>query len=381
MCVLRFGINTFHLIKFFTLTPPLPLLEVLMFLFRQQTEFTFEIQHVHKQTKYHIGLIVHDHGRYDDLYQELMDQANNFRMHLRRQQAQFSDVGDYLNAQLTFYAPYFCGLLAPLKKFGKLRKLWKPARFPELTREEDEIEIREKLTERLPQLIHEMQDIGFREELTERTFTLHLLAPDFEKNKLYDFLDTLNEDYYLQFHLRPICEGEFADIEHTAFQHYRNAAEALQNQVGPSGSTAHTAFTLLTQVKDSSPETVRYFLAPDALRRLSDAKQAMHNLDLGRRIGTWEVEITFLGNAVLASTLAVKIGGNCPQLPAECLTRLAERRLSRIARRDNNWREWGVPHQQFLHSRLLHSLLPQTRHVQVGFATQRDQERLSNIEL
>ncbi|MFX1296435.1 MAG: hypothetical protein ACFFD2_16470 [Promethearchaeota archaeon] len=316
-CVFRAGSQGFTILKFFEITPPIPIKEFLLYLFHELVECTFEIRNSEGNLSYYLTVIAHGRN-YDITHRHCMEQSNRLRQFFRQERMHSVDVNDVLNALCIYYAPYFLHNPTTLDEKGI------PTIFPKLSSLENEL------------IIEQGYD--------ERTFTIHVLHPTFEANNLYSFLENLDENYYLQLHFRPLSSKEITEREDRFNQEYRDSLKRLTN--GLEGDTEFQAASyLFSSVGRVSKENLEPLLDQSELTHLKEVKQKMQHIKVGRKIGLWAVDFYLMGNPVIAQTLAVKLNGIQQILIPHAFAPLACRK------------SLGYTH--FIDSKELSTLLPQ----------------------
>ena len=85
ICVIRSGAGGFRLLKFFRLDPVLPMKELILYLFHEQVECSFEIHRTPKGLVYYLGIIT-EGRKYDALHERFMVQINRIRQFFKKQQ-------------------------------------------------------------------------------------------------------------------------------------------------------------------------------------------------------------------------------------------------------------------------------------------------------
>jgi len=285
MAVFRVGKEGFLLIKFFLVQPPLPVRELLLFLYGQGIEFTFEIHH-QKDTLYYIGLVAR--GRHlDALHHSSLEQANKVRQFSKKLGITITEIGDYLNVLQVLYAPYF--LYTP----PRLSVKGAPVQFPHLSAQGTEVLI--------------------EHELEEFTFTVHRLTPTYAKNsELYSFLETIEDSYYLQFHIIPMTQAQIDAKEEQADEQYRTTLKRMTGEL-ENNSEFQAAAYLFNQM-DAPKENLEPLMKRAELDRLREVKRTLKKLQEGRTIGLWTVGCYFLSSPALAQALAVKMNAQLQPL-------------------------------------------------------------------
>jgi hypothetical protein len=316
ICILRVGASGVRALKFFTIVSQIPARELLLYIFHKQLECTFEIHSTNGTTQYYLTLI-HEGRNYDTVHQQSLQDAEEFRQFLKKENITFIDVEDVLNALRIYYAPYFLYTPSPLDSNGH------PLEFPQLAKKDYEILI--------------------EHEYDELTLTIHALHPEFTSNELYSLLKTTADDYYLQFHLRPLNALEIANLQQRLNHEYCDSLKRLTDNL--EGNTEFQAAQyLFTSVNQVSKENLEPLLDQDELQHLRTVKKKLQYLKACKDIGLWELELSLIGNTVLAETIAIKLSGRQKHLPPQTFSPIARRQL--------------VGHSHIINSTELFPLLP-----------------------
>ena len=297
-CAVRAGPQGFTLIKFLNVALPLPTKELLIYLYRQQVEWTFEAHHNAHGLAYCIGVLANDRN-YDAAFERCVHQANQLRQFLKRRKVRITDVSDVLGVQKTFYRPYFIEGPFALDARGD------PRDFPRIKNQADEIAI--------------------EEDFSEKTFAIHALSPTFKPTPLYESLNALGEECYLQLHARPLSEEEMSERDARLTEAYRESIHHLSD--GLEGNAEIQAASYLFTQTGQSKESIEPLLDKEELARLKDIKRERRSLEAGRKDGMWEFELYLFGNPTLVQTLEVKVGGKIQPLTPHALSPLAMRAL------------------------------------------------------
>ena len=330
VCVVRSGGNGFNLVKFIEVTPPLPVRELLMFFFHQQIECTFESLHMAGQSVYFLGVVARGR-RYDENLQRILTQASKIRQFLKTQQVGLRDVGDCLNAQRTFYAPYFLTKPAPVDEKGH------PSRFPEISHMENRVVV--------------------TESFSERTFTVHAIKPSFQANGFYPFLNTLKEDWYLRLYMHPLDDVEITLREEHVSEEYRNAIRRLSDGLEDNAEFQAASY-LFSQVGAPQKENIEPLLDRDELSHLGDVKRELKSIKSGRQHGLWNIELHLCGSEVLAQTLRIKVDGTSQLLAPNAIGPILSRQFLSEGRTINSKSLFHLlPH----HSALITNQIPSNR--------------------
>lgn len=318
VCVLRSGLPRLTLLKFFTLYPPLAMRELLMFFNHRQMECSLELQRTAQGLNYCLALITQGHN-YDQAFEECYRQANDLRQFLKKQRVRFRDIGDYLNAQLAFYKPYFCETAFSLDHRGH------PRQFPTVTALDGEVVI--------------------EEDFSERCFAIHALRPEFTPNDLYAFLEKQEEEFFLQFHMRPLTDMEVELLEIECHEGYRDSLQRLSEEVQNDGLFA--VGNLFERTGEASMKNFEPLLDREELKRFKKIKKQMRDIEDGKRLGFWEFEFRVLGSSILAQSIRVKVGGELELLPPHALRMLSSRLSSGFSQVVNSKKvERALPYQR-----------------------------------
>jgi hypothetical protein len=268
--------------------------EILLYLYHEGIEFTFEVAHQRELT-YYIGLLARGR-KFDALHQGLLEQANKVRQFFKKLGVSFAEINDYLNVLKIIYAPYF---------------LYTP---PSLTTK--------GLPSQFPILFAQGTEVLIENELEEFSFAIHKLTPASPKaNKLYSFLETIEESYYLQFHMSPFGKLQLDLKEEQANEQYRTTLKRMTAEL-ENNSEFQAASYLFTQM-EAPKENLEPLMDRAELDRLKNVKKHLRKLQEGRTIGLWEAGFYLLGSPSLAQALAVKIGANLQTISPYTLPSLA----------------------------------------------------------
>ncbi|MHA1358321.1 MAG: hypothetical protein ACTSRC_09425 [Candidatus Helarchaeota archaeon] len=297
ICVLR-STAGFTALKFFTITPPFPVKELLLYLFHEQIEWTFEIQSKGKKM-YYLTIIVHGRN-YDTVHQQCLDKITKLRHFLRQEEVTFIDLDDVLNALSSYYAPYFIYPLSSLDAKGI------PNEFPRFKNIERELVI--------------------EYEMDELTFSLHNLQLDFKSNEFYAFLDSLEEYYYLQIHMRPLSLEEVASRAAKLNREYRDSIQRLTNGL-EKNTEFQAASYLFSQVGDAQKKNLELLLDKNEIMHLRAVRRKIQQIEEGKVVGVWHAEVNLIGNQVLAQNLAIKSGGTQQLISPQIFPVIASRQL------------------------------------------------------
>ena len=299
LCVLRTGPHGFTALKFFTVEPPLPGKELLLYLYHQQIECTLEAHRDQRGLTYTLALI--SHGRhYDTVQQQCIEHASRFREFLRQMRITHLEVSDVLNTLHTFYTPYFLYTPSPLDSHGR------PAQFPQLNVSGGEIVI--------------------EQDFREQYLTVQALRPQFRPNELHTFLATVTSPFHLQVHFRPLRPAEVASREDCYNQDYRQSLKRLTGNL-ENDSEFQAASYLFNKVGEVAKEDLEPLLDQQELDHFRSIKRELRYLKDGEDIGLWEVACYFLGDVVLAQTIALQLNGTTDPLPPHAFTPIAMRDL------------------------------------------------------
>ncbi|MDD1778604.1 MAG: hypothetical protein LUQ65_10595 [Candidatus Helarchaeota archaeon] len=293
MAVFRIGKDGFLLLKFFMVKPPLPVKELLLYLYRQGIEFTFEIHH-QGDTRYYIGLLAR--GRHlDTLHNGCLEQVNMVRQFCKKLGVTATEVGDCLNVLQILYAPYF--LYTP----PRLSDKGVPLQFPHLSAQGTEVLI--------------------EHELEEFAFTVHKLTPAYTKNnEFYPFLETVEDSYYLQFHMVPLTAEQIDAKEEQANQQYRSTLKRMTGDL-ENNSEFQAAAYLFNQMEPSK-ENIEPLMKREELKRLKQVKESLKKLEDGRTIGLWTAGCYLLSSSAVAQALAIKLDAQIQPLSPYSLPRI-----------------------------------------------------------
>ena len=292
--VFRIGKDGFLLLKFLLVRPPLPIKEILLYLYHEGIEFTFEVQHQH-ELLYYIGLL--GRGRnFDALHQGLLERANKVRQFFKKLGVPFAEINDYLNVLKIIYAPYFLYTPPPLTVKGF------PCQFPHLSAQGPEVLI--------------------ENESEEFAFAIHKLTPACSKaNELYPFLETIEEPYYFQFHVSPLGKLQLDLREEQANEQYRTTLKRMTAEL-ENNSEFQAASYLFTQM-EAPKENLEPLMDRAELDRLKNVKKHLKKLQEGRTIGLWAAGFYLLSSPVLAQALTVKMGASLLTISPYTLPSLA----------------------------------------------------------
>ena len=297
VCVSRIGKEGFLLLKFLQVQPPLPIREVLLYLYHEGVEFTFELQHQGSTSYYYLGIITQGR-RFDAAHQLCLARANAVRQFFKKMGVVCTDVSDYLNVLQIFYGPYFLYSPAALTPKGL------PRQFLTLSTQGSQVLI--------------------ENELEELPVVLHKLAPTFTKtNGMYAFLESVSDSYYLQFHLRPLDAARLASLEEQHTTDYRATLKRLTTGL-EENSEFQAASYLFNQIEPSQ-ENLEPLMDRTELDRLKSLKQQLTHLQEARSVGMWDTGFYLCGSLAVTQTLAVKIGGEVQPLAPYALPSLVSR--------------------------------------------------------
>lgn len=283
ICVIRMGAAGFRFLKFFTIHEPFAVPNLLIFLNQNQIEFTFEVR-VPKQSQPILG--IQTQGRdYQRAYKYCLHQANQLRQFLKSQEVVFQDINDYVGVQQLYYASYFS--LEP----SSLNPQGIPKIFPQVEITGEGAHLQAGFSEKLITL----QSIQLKKPPT----------PSF-----YAYLTTLSEACYLQIHARPLNHLEIDAINDQTVEQYRNHIHNLSKHL-EENHDFNTASLLLSKIDDFRPkhEGLRPLLDQDAVTRLQQTKLELRRIEIGRKLGLWQIEILFVGEEILGQVLAITLGG------------------------------------------------------------------------
>jgi hypothetical protein len=295
LCVVRNGSDGFHVLKFIHITPPLPVKDLLLYLFHQQIEGTLEIYRLREKINFCFGLMTHDRN-YEVARKHCLDQYNQLRQFLKKLNITFRAYNDYLNTLKAFYAPYF------LYKPSILTERGQPLTFPKLSSFERELCI----------------DDGF----SELTFSVHAIHPEFKPNRLYEFIETLKDAFFLQFHLSPLTESAVLAREERFNRDYKDSLRRLTQGL-EGNSEFQAAAHLFNQTGEAEKENLMPLLDQRELEKLHDIKMNIKQVKNGRYIGLWGFNAYLIATSVLAQTLAIKLGGSKTVVSPQALCLLA----------------------------------------------------------
>ncbi|MHA1323886.1 MAG: hypothetical protein ACTSRL_13955 [Candidatus Helarchaeota archaeon] len=286
ICVLRSTGRTYILYKFFELIPPLSFQELLSFLYREQVIFTYEIYN-YNSTLRHLLCLLSIGQNFHHVYNQFILQANRLRTFLRKQRTSFLDISDYLNALEAYYAPLFLQTPTPLNAHGV------PTHLPAVTYQPDEV-------------ILQVKEIS-------HTLTLHTLNCPIDLTPLYNFLPSIKEPYYLQILCQALSEQEVNTYQEGLYKQYRECVTELSIELKQDNTfaTANYFFSMAGKI-ESNREDLAPFLNPNVLIKLDQVKKAIKNLEHGRQIGLWNVELRFLASPILAQLFTAKLNDSKP---------------------------------------------------------------------
>jgi hypothetical protein len=297
LCVLRNGALGFTALKFFTLDPPLPGREFLLYLYHEQIECTFEIHRDSRGLAYTLVLITR--GRdYESVQQQSVEQASHFRQFLRQLGIAHLEISDTLNILHAFYTPYFLYTPSQLDSKGI------PVQFPHVSISGNEITV--------------------EQDLREQYFTVHALDPQFRPNQLHPFLTTDTTPFHLQVHLRPLSSTDIAARDNRFNQEYRQSLKRLTGTL-EQDSEFQAASYLFNKVGEVAKEDLEPLLDQQELEHFRSIKRELHSLKDGLKVGLWEVACCCLSDVVLAQTLALHVHGKADPLPPQAFTSLVVR--------------------------------------------------------
>ncbi len=318
VCVLRSGSLGFALMKFFRIYLPIPLKELLLYLYNEKIECCFEVQGNGSGITYYLAVL--GQGRnYDQTFKEFMDRNNRLRQFLRKEAVHFEDISDVISAQHTFYLPFFPNTPFKVDTHGT------PQEFPAISNANGEIIL--------------------QQEFDEQVFSVFSMKPHFAPGTLYQFLGNLNENYFLQIHLHPLSDIDVTLRAEELNQRYRDSIKRLSAGLEDNAEFQAASY-LFNQVGQSSKDSIEPLLDKEELDHLDYIKKEIENVKFGRKIGLWDVEFSFLGSIVLAQTLNVKFGGTNQRISPHAISALTART--------------SLGQSQILDSKILHRLLPNT---------------------
>lgn len=297
ICCSRTESGTFQLVKFFTLQPPFPLKELLLFLFHEQITCVFEVHHHLGHLEYSLGLLERARD-FRTAQHALLTKKHLLRQFFKSTSVIFQDVKETINVLKCYYAPYFLYRPAPLDSHGC------PMSFPSISSLDQEV----------------ILEHGF----DEMSFTLSRIRPTGTPTTLYPFLEAIEESVHFQLYLHPLNAQQINQREALLNTQYKETLRRLTSGL-ESNSDFQAASYLFNQPGDSHRETIEPLLDQADLKVLNDLKEQLRQVKAGRLIGLWNIEAYVFASAAVAQTVTIKLNSTKQSLPPSSLTRLTGR--------------------------------------------------------
>ncbi len=280
-CIIRTGSRGFTMFKFFNLFPPFMIRDFLLFLYHEQIECVLEVQKNAGSLEYQLVIITRGRN-YDMLFERCSLVSSSLKQFFHQEEIIFEDQNDPLNILHKFYAPYFIYATSALNSGV-------PLEFPKISFAKNEISI----------------DLEFE----EFHFSVSKILPKSPIDDFFEFLETIDEDFFYQIHFRPLNDGEISIQEEQYNQEYRGSLKRLTE--GLEDDVEFTAANyLFTSLGQTSKENIEPLLNQSEINRLKTIKRQIQHIKLGREIGMWELESYLIGSPVLAKTISIKLEGH-----------------------------------------------------------------------
>lgn len=321
VCVLRVGPQGFRLLKFFQLDFPFPRKEILLYIFHNKLNCSFEMHRTSRGVAYYLGLITEGRN-YNAAHEQCVKQGNHLRQFLRREGVRFNEIQDIINLQRIFYATYFLEAIPSLNPRGR------PAKFPTVSSEGENFVI--------------------EEDFSERTFQAHIIEPKFTENvtdviqgpeisvpwglklyrmgiQLHKFLRTTYKgEFYIQYLLHPLSEEAIEERGDALNQDYIDSFGRLAGN-WQENDQLQAACYAFKEIGIGDKDKILPLLDKEEVKRFERVNQNIDIFKKGKEVGLWEFRFCVVGAPGLATSVVSRTGGSRKRLPPSAITHITTR--------------------------------------------------------